>query len=428
MDDGDLLAGLRRRPIAPTEKGFGGPAHRSPVTAEWLAAERPAAGGGLLGSPRALLRRDALDGNVAAMAAYCDAHGAVLYPHGKTTMAPQLFALQLRAGAGGITAATMAQVRLYRHFGVRDVLLANELVDEPGIAWLARELDERPEFSFACYVDSVAGVELLDAALGRHGFGGRLRVLVELGHAGGRSGCRDRADALAVTAAAGTSRRLLLAGVAGYEGSIVGPTVEDTLAAARGYCEGLGELAAELSAAGRFEERPTVTAGGSAYFDAVVDALGGGDWRLVLRSGCYVLHDHGFYGRVSPFARGSARVGAGGLALRPALEVWAPVLSRPEPGVAVLGAGRRDLSFDTGDPVPLGSRAADGTEAGVAGYAVERLFDQHVVVTVPPDAPVAPGDEVRLGISHPCTTMDKWRWLPVVDAEDRVVDAVRTFF
>jgi D-serine dehydratase len=425
MYDEERVAELRRWAITAEEKGFGGPSHRSPVTAERLAAERSGAHAGLLGSPRALLRADALDGNVEAMAKYCAAHGAELFPHGKTTMAPQIFARQLRAGATGLTAATVQQARLYRRFGIRAVLLANEVVDEAGISWLARELSAKPDFEFMCYVDSLAGVELLDSSLAREGFVGRLRVLVELGHAAGRTGCRSVAEGLAVGTATNRSRHLTVAGVAGFEGSIDAGTVDGTVEAAHRFCERLGELASALGTAGAFEDRPVVSAGGSAYFDAVIDTLGGRtDWRLILRSGCYALHDNGFYSQVSPFERDRTPA----LSLRPALEVWAPVLSRPEPGTAVLGAGRRDLSFDAGMPVLLGARTPDGTWTSTEACKVEKLFDQHAVVSVPATSTLTPGDEARLGISHPCTTMDKWRWFPVVDADDRIVDAIRTFF
>ena len=168
-----------------------------------------------------------------------------------------------------------------------------------------------------------------------------------------------------------------------------------------------------------------VTAGGSAYFDVVVEVLGGQrDWNLILRSGCYVTHDHGLYSRVAPSARNTPGVPV----LEPALEAWAPVLSRPEPGTAVLGIGRRDVSFDAGHPVVLHGRAAGGTALDTGGSVVRRLFDQHTVLSVPAGSRLAPGDELCLGISHPCTTFDKWRWIPVLDAEDRITDVIRTFF
>lgn len=148
------------------------------------------------------------------------------------------------------------------------------------------------------------------------------------------------------------------------------------------------------------------------------------DWSLVLRSGCYVTHDHGLYSRIAPAGRNAPAVPV----LEPALEAWAPVLSRPERETAVLGIGRRDISFDAGNPVVLRGRAAGGTILDTGGAVVRRLFDQHAVLSVPAGSGFAPGDEVCLGISHPCTTFDKWRWIPVLDAGDRITDVVRTFF
>jgi D-serine deaminase-like pyridoxal phosphate-dependent protein len=423
--DEEQVAGIRRWPIEATEKGFGGPAHRSPLTAGQLARERPPADAGLLSTPRVLLREQALRHNISAMAAYCAAHGVALFPHGKTTMAPQILAAQLDGGAAGITAASVSQARMFRRFGVRNVLLANELVDDASISWVARELTADSQFSFLCYVDSVAGAGRLDGILAGRGFTSRLRVLVELGHDDGRTGCRTQAEALAVAAAVGRAPRLELAGVAGFEGSLLAPTPAETAQKARAYCAELGQLALSLAASGQFPEPPVVTAGGSAYFDEVVDVLGrSGDWSLVLRSGCYVTHDHGLYSRIAPAGRDRPAVPI----LEPALEAWAPVLSRPERETAVLGIGRRDVSFDAGNPVILHGRAADGTILDTGGSLVRRLFDQHAVLSVPAVAGLAPGDEVCLGISHPCTTFDKWRWIPVLDAEDRITDVIRTFF
>jgi D-serine deaminase-like pyridoxal phosphate-dependent protein len=419
--DRHRILALRAEPIAPEEKGFGGPRHRSPVTAALLSGT--ATTDGWLGSPRPVLRSGAVRHNIEAMAAYCAQHDITLLPHAKTTMAPQLVAMQLDAGAAGITVATVAQARLFRSFGVRRILIANQVVDAASVDWVAAAVAEDHGLSIRCYVDSVRGVELLQDALSRYGGASRLSVLVEVGHAAGRTGVRSAAEALAVASAVGRAARLSLAGVAGYEGSIVAAGVEHGYRAAIGYCEQLASVATQLAKAGLFDAVPVVTAGGSAYFDAVVTVLAGEPaWRVVLRSGCYVTHDHGLYAAVSPFGRSE---GLGNLVA--ALEVRAPVLSRPEPGVAVVGAGRRDVSFDSGPPVLLdGSRGA--RPVGVAGAVVVRVFDQHLVVSVPEDCELSPGDEVGLGISHPCTTFDKWRWLPLVDADDLIVDVVRTFF
>jgi D-serine dehydratase len=420
----ERLRALRERPAEPTDKGFGlltsgmdGPAPAA------LAGTAPALYAAGFSYPLLTLRESALAGNLAAMAAYCAGAGVELAPHGKTAMSPELAARQLASGAWGITVATIGQLRAYRAFGFPRLLLANELVDETGIAWLAGELAADLGFSAYCYVDSTDGVAILDRVLTARPAGRRLPVLVEIGF--GRTGCRTDDQALAVAKAAAATSTLTVAGVAGYEGTISGT---DTRALGRvaSFCRRLANLAAVMAGDGEF----IVTAGGSVYFDVVTRELTAGGSGLpagmtvVLRSGGYLFHDHGFYQRVTPAARGVA----GAPVLRPALELWAQVVSRPEPGLALLSAGRRDVGFDAGLPVPLRARRRDGGAAALAGAEVTGLNDQHAYLRLDPGTALAPGDLVCLGISHPCTTLDKWRVIPVLDEEDRVIDAVHTFF
>jgi D-serine deaminase-like pyridoxal phosphate-dependent protein len=426
------LTALRERPIPPTEKGFAALATRHPISAASLRAERPALHEAGFTFPLMTLREAALRHNIEGMAAYCAAAGVELAPHGKTAMAPQLAAAQLAAGAWGITAATIDQLCAYRAFGVPRVLLANELVDPAGIGWLAGELAADPGFEAYCYVDSIEAVAILDAALTAHGAPRALPVLVEFGHLGGRTGVRTVQGAVDVAAAAAATSTLRVAGVAGYEGGIGHDADARTLAAVAEYCRTVRSLFTVLRDSGLIAGDAILTAGGSSYFDVVTRELAA-DWKqdarptVVLRSGAYLSHDHGFYGELSPAERGAA----GELSLLPALELWAHVLSRPEPGLALLGAGRRDVAFDQGLPIPLRVRRPDGSSGPVAAaerWEVTALADQHAFLRLPPRAPLSVGDLVCLGISHPCTTFDKWRVIPVVDAEDRVIDAVHTYF
>jgi D-serine dehydratase len=421
----ERLRALRERPAEPTDKGFGllasgmdGPAPAG------LARTRPAVHAAGFSYPVLTLRESALAGNLAAMAAYCGRAGVGLAPHGKTAMSPELAARQLASGAWGITVATIGQLRAYRAFGFPRLLMANELVDETGIAWLAGELAADPGFSAYCYVDSADGVAILDRVLSARPAGRRLPVLVEIGL--GRTGCRTDDEALAVAKAAAATGTLTVAGVAGYEGTIggTGARALDTVAA---FCRRLANLATATAGG---DSEFIVTAGGSVYFDVVARELTAGGsgfpagMTVILRSGGYLFHDHGLYQAATPAARGVA----GAPVFRPALELWAQVLSRPEPGLALLGAGRRDVGFDAGLPVPLRTRRGDGAAADLTGAEVTGLNDQHAYLRLDPGTALAPGDLVCLGISHPCTTLDKWRVIPVLDEEDRVIDAVHTFF
>jgi D-serine deaminase-like pyridoxal phosphate-dependent protein len=362
--------------------------------------------------PVCVLHAEPLAHNLAAMARWCTERGVELAPHGKTHMAPQLLARQFGAGAAAVTAATVSQVRIFRAFGVRDVILANEVVDEAGLSWLAGELDADPDFGFMCWVDSVRGVDLITSALTAAGANRQVDVCVEVGMSGGRTGCRG-ADAVdEVARAVISSARLRLVGVAGYEAACGHDVTPEAVAQVSSYLTDL--RAAVLRWGPHFEtDRIVATAGGSTYFDAVADVLAG-DWptgmtvRTIVRSGCYLTHDDGLYRRTSPLREG----------LRPALSVWAQAVSRPEDDLALLTMGRRDVSFDQDLPVPY----------ALPGSGVFRLNDQHAYLRLNPGTLLEVGEWVQFGISHPCTVFDKWQLIPVLAGDGRVVDMVRTFF
>lgn len=429
------LEALRERPIDATEKGFaftGGQSMGGSTAASIAAAGPPLHAAGF-SYPLLTLRETALHANAQAMAAYCTQAGVDLAPHGKTAMSPELAALQLAHGAWAITAATIGQLRIYRGFGFPRLLLANELVDETGIAWLAAELAADPAFQAYCYVDSNNGIEILDRTIRGTTPGLVLPVLVEIGHdsaghAAGRTGCRTDTEALAVAKAAAATGTLRVAGVAGYEGTIGADGSPETLERVAAFCRRLRGLADAMREFGDGSAEFVVTAGGSTYFDIVTRELTAGDTsglRVVLRSGAYLTYDHGFYGTIAPAARGVP----GAPVLTPAIELRAQVLSRPEPGLALLSFGRRDVAFDKGLPIPLRVIPRDGTAGpDLAGWRIAGLSDQHAFLRVPDDAPLVPGDVVGLGISHPCTTLDKWRVIPVVDDAGRVTDVVHSFF
>jgi D-serine dehydratase len=361
--------------------------------------------------PVAVVLDAALRHNIASFAAYLERHGVDLAPHVKTTMSPELFALQRDAGAWAATVANVPQARTVYSWGQKHLVIANEIADPASIAWVAEALDRDAETEIYFWVDSVEGVRLAAREHERVGAERPLSVVVELGYAGGRAGCRGVEAATEVAAAVGASSRLRLCGVAGFEGTITGPSLDERRAAVDGFLDTVSGAFERFSDEGRFElDRPLLTAGGSAFFDLVAAKFTAGDSprRVVVRSGCYITHDCGVYDEISPLG------GEGGV-LRPAIEVWAPVLSVPEPGLALLGLGKRDASFDAGLPVPRKWRRGDGeVTAAPDGLELFELNDQHAYVRDEAGR-LAVGDLVGVGISHPCTTFDKWREMHLVD-------------
>jgi D-serine dehydratase len=388
--------------------------------------------------PLAVLKRSALDHNSGWMRRFLLQHGAVIAPHGKTTMSPKLFQQQLDDGAWAITLATVGQLQVARAQGFDRIVLANQLVGKQAILTVLAELARDPAFEFLCLADSVAGVEAI-AALARENPPGRpVGLLLEGGVAGGRTGCRDLASALPVARAIKAAEPLVtLRGVEGFEGLISGATPEERDGRVTAFIDFLGDIARAVAAEGLFAEGPVIlSAGGSAYYDIVVKRFGrvalDREIKIVTRSGCYLTHDslmyQGYFEELSARAPEVAELGEG---LRPAIEVWAYVQSMPEPGLAVATMGRRDCSYDRELPLPVAwfrPGEAGGPRPLAPGYKVTRLHDQHAEVTVPADSPLRVGDMLVFGISHPCTTFDKWRVIPIVNDDYDVVDAIRTYF
>jgi D-serine dehydratase len=380
--------------------------------------------------PAAVLYADRVEHNLKWMQAFVAEYGVKLAPHGKTTMAPQLFRRQLETGAWGITLATAHQVRAAYHGGVSRILMANQLVGRRNMMMIAELLSD-PDFEFFCLVDSVEGVEQLGeffASVKKP-----LQVLLELGVPGGRTGVRDAAQRNAVLDAIARYPDVLkLAGVELYEGVLkeeheVREFLQSAVAVTRALVE-----------EGRFARTPAVLSGaGSAWYDVVaeefVKASETGKVEIVLRPGCYLTHDVGIYRKAQTdiFARNpvAKKMGEG---LLPALQLWAYVQSIPEPDRAIIGLGKRDSAFDAGLPEPArhyrpGSEAPRDIAAS-EGWEIFGLMDQHAYLRIPAGADLKVGDMIAFDISHPCLTFDKWRQVLVVDPAYRVTEVIETFF
>lgn len=391
--------------------------------------------------PQLRLDRDVLDHNIAVMATWCRARGVELAPHVKTTMSRPIVVRQLAAGARGVTVATVDQAEAVADWfagpidggavGEVEILIANEVID-PGNLNRLRDLrdtcarSKEPAVStIRILVDSIDGVAAAASALPDPGE--PLEVLLDVGTPGGRAGVRDVAGAVSVADAVLAAPGLRLAGVAGYEGVVANSRTSEVIAAVDAHCAATRDIFERLRpafhAAGP-SPRPIFSMGGSAFPDRVVEHLPPGA-RVLLRSGCYVTHDHGTYAGVSPIA-----------GLRPALRVRAVVLSAPEPGLVVLGAGKRDLAYDAGLPIVLGSPdiqvdspgAGMGAAGTVADWQVSKLFDHHALLRSAGPGTLPIGTRIDLGLSHPCSVFDRWTDFVVTDAGGAEIDRWRTDF
>ncbi len=381
-----------------------------------------------LSLPSAVLYRDRLEHNLAWMQRFMDAYKVRLAPHGKTTMAPRLFEMQLKGGAWGITLASAQQTMVAHAHGVERVLMANQLVGKQNMQMIAGLLGD-PEFEFYCLVDSAAGVNLLGQFFSAIGL--RLNVLLELGVMGGRCGVRDDAQLEQVLdAVTQWSKTVQLCGVELYEGVL--KEEPDIRAFMRRACKVTRTLLDRKA----FARVPALLSGaGSAWYDVVAEEFAAAEFgdavEIVLRPGCYLTHDVGNYEtqqrRILASNPIAQKMRSG---LVPALHIWAYVQSIPEAELAVVTMGRRDAAFDSGLPTPSLHFRPGTSEprATQAHWETIKLMDQHAYLKISAGDDLRVGDMVGFNISHPCLTFDKWRTLPILDEHYNVVDLVQTYF
>jgi D-serine dehydratase len=408
------------------------------LDAKELAAKNWHPAEGIMALPVLTLDEPAFAGNTRLMLGYARAQGVEIAPHAKTPMSPHLAKYLLDHGAWGTTVADIRQAAVMLRAGLNRLIIANEIGGPGGAHRLAALSAAWPGTDLYVFVDSIAAIEALASAWSARAALSPLKVLVEVG--AGRAGARTLAAATGLIGAVAASEgRLLLAGVATYEGA----ATQGTPAATDAAITGLSGLTTEVMASVRAHLGPArpmlVTAGGSAYFDRVVELLkpaivADPAATLVLRSGAIFIHDHGIYDRALAAidARGgfaaAEGVGSARQQFRPALRIWAEILSRPTEDLAICGMGMRDVSFDQGLPMALNLYRQGEIVASAPGDGVTRLNDQHAFLTVRQGEDLRVGDVVEFGISHPCTCLDRYRVIFGTDGHGRVRSAYPTYF
>ena len=370
--------------------------------------------------PIAILNKTSLENNLHRMAEFCRDIDASLAPHVKTSMSPQIARMQVEQGAWAITVANFAQAQVFVKFEFQRIIIANEIVDRETIRKISQiNLGGKLEIIF--YLDSVEGFNILQDALSGLP-DAQIHVLFEIGIHGGRGGIRNIEDLEALSEKVNRDSRILIRGVSGFEGTVPGG------GRSKEGLEKIREFSIKIIEAARIvvpyikNLEIILSAGGSAYFDIVAEEFRkfGAGSRILLRSGAYITHDHGLYESLYPFSREATSKH-----FLPAMELWSQVLTQPEPGLAILNLGKRDVGNDVNNPIPIKNYRGSITKVTAT---VEQLNDQHGYMRFDVDQKISVGDVIGMGISHPCTTFDKWKLIPLVDDDYGVIDLIHTYF
>ena len=364
--------------------------------------------------PIMVLKESAVKNNIAQMMSFCNSVNAELAPHVKTTMSPQLAQMQVAAGATALTVANFWQGSIFLKHGFKNLIIANEVLDPTAIAEIAK-INKQKQAEIIFYVDSILALEIIQKFTPLEG---EQNLFIEIGAENGRGGVRELSLVEQLAQRIKTDQRLNLIGVTGFEGA-----VPDAARGRRGerkiskFCQKI-VAAAELAYPYKSDQPFVISAGGSAYFDIVARELNKFEKprRLLLRSGGYITHDHKYYEEIYPFASTDR-------SFQPAIEVWGQVISKPERDFGVLNLGKRDIGNDLHNPIPI--KSYDGQVKSFSAV-IEKLNDQHGYLRGKQEFSLA--QLIGLGISHPCTTFDKWGLIPLVNDDYDLIDCTQTFF
>ncbi len=349
-------------------------------------------------TPCLILDLDALERNITRMGQRAAAAGMRHRAHGKMHKSVDVYRLQERlGGASGICCQKVSEAEVFARAGVVDILVSNQVRGAGPVDRLAR----LPQFGgrIATCVDDIANVVELGAAARRHGT--QIDCLVELDCGARRCGVADGPAAVTLARAIASEPGLRFAGLQAYQGSL--QHVED-----HAERRTMAEAAIALT-------RDTVAALNAAGFTCdLVTGAGTGSWAFEAASGVYNELQCGSYAFMDA-DYGRIR-DADGIRLdqaewENALFLLTSVMSHPTPHRAVVDAGLKAQSLDSGLPLVFGD----------PDLRYVQCSDEHGIVE-DPQARLQVGDRLRLVPGHCDPTCNLHDWY--VGIRNGTVEAV----
>ena len=337
-------------------------------------------------TPCLILDLDALERNIRKMGDYARAHGMRHRAHGKMHKSVDVLKLQERlGGAVGVCCQKVSEAEVFVRGGIRDVLVSNQVRDPAKIDRLAR-LPLRGSRIIVC-VDDIANVAELSAAAQRHGT--TLECFVEIDCGAGRCGVRTTEAVVQIAQAIDAAPGLKFTGIQGYQGAMQHlDSFDDRKAKLDAAIAQVREAVEALTAIGLTPELVSGGGTGSYYFESNSGVFN------ELQCGSYAFMDAD-YGRI--LDRDGTRIDQS--EWENALFILTSVMSHAKPHLAVVDAGLKAQSVDSGLPVIHGR----------TDVKYIKCSDEHGVVE-DPDGVLAVNDKLRLIPGHCDPTCNVHDW------------------
>jgi 3-hydroxy-D-aspartate aldolase len=335
-------------------------------------------------TPALLVDLDALERNIRRMQERAAGTKVRLRPHSKTHKSTAIANLQIAAGAIGVCCQKVSEAEIMVDGGVGDALIANEVVGKAKVERVAA-LARRAKV--AVCVDDPGNVQDLSAAAAR--FGSTIDVLVELNVGANRCGVESAEELACLAAAIADSSSLRFAGIQAYHGA----------------AQHLRKFAERRNAIAGVVEKVTEAAGllrRNGLDCDVVTGAGTGTFELEMASGVYTELQVGSYVFMDvDYGRNTDRTGQPVSDFENALFILTTVMSYPVPQRAIVDAGLKALSVDSGMPRVVGHDAVSYVAAS----------DEHGRLEITGDArPFRLGDKIRLVPGHCDPTVNLHDW------------------
>jgi D-serine deaminase-like pyridoxal phosphate-dependent protein len=326
-----------------------------------------------LDTPALLVDLDVMDANIARIVAACSTHGVAWRPHSKAHKTPEIAHMQIAAGAIGITCAKLGEAEVMAAAGIRDILIANQIVGPIKIGRLVRLAGDADPI--VC-VDSTENLIELDEAFATAGK--TLRVAIEVNIGMNRAGVEPGPSVAAFAQAIADRPGVRFVGVVGWEShatTLADPAQKEQ--AVRDAVAALTASAQACRAAGH--DVAIVSCGGTGTFPYCVQQPGVTEVQV---GGAIFSDMHYLTNYHVDFA--------------PALTVLATVTSRPTPTRIVVDAGRKSMSGDAAMPKPR----------GIASTSAMKLSSEHTKIELQqPDPAPGVGDRIEFVVGYSDTTV-----------------------
>jgi D-serine deaminase-like pyridoxal phosphate-dependent protein len=351
------------------------------------------------GTPYLLIDGPKLERNIQKMARVARESGIALRPHVKTHKIPGIARQQLEAGASGITVAKPSEAEVMADSGIEDIFIAYPLVTETKIR---RAIRLAKKVRLIVGVDSLEGARRLSAVAEEHTLEVRLEVDTGLRRTGVPY---DDAVGLAVEIEA--MGNLDLTGIYTYRGAVLGGSKTLELEKA-----GLEEGQLMVSVADMLRERGIGVEDVSVGSTPTAEYVAKVDGVTEIRPGTYVFYD-----------RMQARLGACSLDECAAVVVCT-VVSRPTRDLAIIDGGSKTFATDVGPGAEPLNLEGYGHVVGYSGAVLERLTEEHGMLSVDEDCDLEVGDTLQIIPNHICSTVNLHDVVYIV-GEDGSVEETR---